>query len=824
MILPRREFLNLLGIAAGAAGMGACTGVWAIPDDRVALALRGPGLESQAPSICSLCSGGCGLSVRLVDGLPVGLKGNPTHPLNQGGACPVGLSALDILYSPTRLQSPLKRGADGTYEQVDWDSALSQIAGKLSQLRAADQADRVAFVTGTSGLLLQELVAHFMAALGSPHVAFADPNQNPLPFRLSHGSSEVPGFDIANCDLVLSFGLDLFEDGPSPLFAISALIGSRPTEEIATTLHVGSRLSPSASKAERFVRIRPGTHGAFALGVAQVLVREGLFDRPFVAEHTLGFEDWEREGLEFPGFRRFLLENYYPDRVAQICSCEAADIFRVARRFGQASSPLALFGGEAAAGSNSTWTGLAVHSLNALMGSMNRPGGVTPSPALPLSPLPELSGGSPDPGRSLFRREGGAALFGRDPIEGLAQGVLDDSQPIEVLFLHGLNPLHDSPALGLLREAMERIPLVVHLGSFQDDTAGASHLILPEPVFLEAWQEQTTPPGNSLGVLGLSKPVLEPLHDTRHAGDVLLALQQLAGLGERGEFPWEDYSSYLQARVAGLAMSGEGAVITGSFDENWKHFLEERGWRFSQHKNPEDFWKELVSRSGWASSALALTNWKRFFPGASGRYEFFSQLLFKELVEEGRSEEPGSSALEALARGARKFKFSLEGLEVCLPHFEPPGQRGEGELDLVLFRPITARGAVATASRTVLEMFGYRVLSGWTTWAEVHPETARRLNIGDGDRVAVESDKGRIEVVVHLHPGAAADTIHVPVGLGHPASFVGEVVGSNPVSLLEVVPDSLSGSLALNATRVRLKLVRRRPHGGPSQPYEGVSA
>ena len=68
MIIPRREFLKMLGVAAGAAGMGGCGSKWLVPDNLVELAQRGPGLESSLQTICGLCEGGCGLTVRLVDG------------------------------------------------------------------------------------------------------------------------------------------------------------------------------------------------------------------------------------------------------------------------------------------------------------------------------------------------------------------------------------------------------------------------------------------------------------------------------------------------------------------------------------------------------------------------------------------------------------------------------------------------------------------------------------------------------------------------------------------------------------------------------------
>ena len=122
----------------------------------------------------------------------------------------------------------------------------------------------------------------------------------------------------------------------------------------------------------------------------------------------------------------------------------------------------------------------------------------------------------------------------------------------------------------------------------------------------------------------------------------------------------------------------------------------------------------------------------------------------------------------------------------------------------------------------VLEMFGYPFLDGWQTWAELATETAHELHLGDGDIVAVESDRGSVEAVVRVHPGAAPGTVHMPLGLGHrePVGAGGEV-GSNPIELLLPAHDALSGNLSLTSTRVRVRLLRRRPHGGPPPMHGG---
>ncbi|HSR67903.1 MAG TPA: molybdopterin-dependent oxidoreductase [Acidobacteriota bacterium] len=784
------------------------------------MALRGPGLVSEVESVCGLCPGACGLTVRLVDGLPVGLKGNPNHPLNRGGLCPVGLAGLDILYAPNRLRHPLRKHAQGEFRQVEWEEALGEISEKLKGIGTAENRGSAAMICGEPSSLFQDLAAQFMGWLGSPHLACTGQG-NVLPFTLTQGLREVPAFDWSGADLVLSLGLDLFEDGPAPLHAASALIGARQTQDRARLLHAGSRCSLSASKADQFVAIHPGTHGALALGIAHVLVREGRYDSRFVTAHTYGFEDGRQDGEERLGFRRLLLERYYPDRVAQICGCPAAAIVRLARRFAQASRPLAIAGGEAAEGSNATCNIMAAHSLNALMGSFDKAGGVLNKPSIPLSPLPRVGGCDGEP--SLFESAQGGGLLGTDPLEALSQAVSDGSPRLEVLFVIGDDPVGSRPGGSRVVQALRGIPTVIALTPFLDETCDEADWVLPTPVPLEQWEDATTPPFSALAVLGISRPVTGPLHSSRHAGDVLLDLSSRVA-PEGASLPWGHYSDYLKDRLEGLSESGQGALISGSFEESWRRFLEDRGWRFRQHQGMDDFWSGILKQSGWWSPARPQGEGGQLFDTPSGRYEFFSQKLYRELLDRWGGLASSADAQQALGRARESLGLQGQVDELCLPHHEPPHLVGRGDLTLVPFRPITARGRLGTASAMVMEMFGHSVLSGWQPWAELSPETARRLDLEEGDLIGLQTISGQIEAEVRIRPGAASEAVHLPLGLGRIQAPGAETLKANPLNIVLDSRDPLSGALSLSSTRVQVRLVRRRPHGGPPPHLSGGEA
>jgi anaerobic selenocysteine-containing dehydrogenase len=151
MLIERREFLKLLGglsgaLVVGSAGMAGVGQMLDVPDQLIDRLRTGPGIETWKSTICGQCGGGCGIRVRLIDEIPVYIKGNPLHPVNQGGMCPLGHSALEVLFNPDRVKTPMRRVGpvgSGKWEPLDWQPALDRISSELSRLRQNGEAHRV---------------------------------------------------------------------------------------------------------------------------------------------------------------------------------------------------------------------------------------------------------------------------------------------------------------------------------------------------------------------------------------------------------------------------------------------------------------------------------------------------------------------------------------------------------------------------------------------------------------------------------------------------------------------------------------------------------
>ncbi|MGD2269197.1 MAG: molybdopterin-dependent oxidoreductase, partial [Desulfobacterales bacterium] len=212
MKIDRRSFLSF--VIGGAAGTALTPLPWKLTDDIAIWTQMWPwtpvpqhGEVSHVNSTCTLCPGGCGITVRKIDERVVKIEGLGGHPVNAGGLCLLGLSGAQLLYGPRRVKTPLKK-VNGRFRQISWDAAISEIAGKLADLRSKGDSHKVAFVAASDRGTVPELMNRFLTVYGSPNFIRTPSIQDSyeLTLHLMHGAQALPGFDFDNTDFVLSFG------------------------------------------------------------------------------------------------------------------------------------------------------------------------------------------------------------------------------------------------------------------------------------------------------------------------------------------------------------------------------------------------------------------------------------------------------------------------------------------------------------------------------------------------------------------------------------------------------------------------------------------
>jgi anaerobic selenocysteine-containing dehydrogenase len=291
----------------------------------------------------------------------------------------------------------------------------------------------------------------------------------------------------------------------------------------------------------------------------------------------------------------------------------------------------------------------------------------------------------------------------------------------------------------------------VSFSSWLDQAAWLSDLVLPVSLPLASWDVVRSAGGTGEPVLSLRQPVIAPLHDTRPAGEFILALAARMGGSFAQSFPWKSYQEAVTARLQGLLESSD----QGDAPEDMKSLL-------ADMKEKGGWWREPAN-TGAGTGA---------FPTPSHKFEICSPAIAERMGE----------AAEA---------WPCQGL----PPWEPPRFSGDPlqfPLHLVPYRPVQF---VENGMPFLPWLNELPLISGdpWPVRAELNPADAARSGLVDGDRVLVESSVGSCEAVVQLSDGVCAGVVAMALGK------------AGVVDLVVPDEDRLSGVLAWQGTRVRVR-------------------
>jgi anaerobic selenocysteine-containing dehydrogenase len=531
--MDRRSFIKISALTGSSATLASCGNpeyhlIRFIPEDEIV-----PGLAVWKPSICPLCSAGCGLNVRVMDGevevlrngqlgltrmgLAKKLEGNPDHPINQGKLCTRGQAAAEITYHPDRVGHPLKRAGtrgDGKFEEISWDQALGEVISKLDALAAANDQKKLAVLIRPHRGLRAELIKKFAERFGgSAPVAFELFGDEVLrqANAFSFGRHQLPTFDLAESKYVISFGADFLGAWNSPVaqnIGYGHMRQGRPGVR-GKFVQVEYRMSQTGANADEWVPVRPGMEGVLALGIARAILKSG-------ARKTA---DAGHAGALIEGWTGGLAE-YTPQEVEKRTGVSAARIERLAKEFGDQKPAVAMIAGAALAQTNGLFNALAVNALNALVGSVGTPGGIFFTPQLTL------------------------ANSGTDT-NFVKNGEIGLSPQTQILFVDGANPVYASLRAWKVKDALMQVPYIVSFGNFIDETSVLADLILPDHSFLESWVQSMPESGAKVAVESVAGPVMQPLHDTRSTPDMLLDVAKR--LKKPLDLPWKSFEEMVKA-------------------------------------------------------------------------------------------------------------------------------------------------------------------------------------------------------------------------------------------------------------------------------------
>ena len=506
--------------------------------------------------MCGVCPAGCGARISLQDGRIQRVVPQKGHPLGIG--CPRMACAAEVVYSPDRLLHPRRRvgpRGSGRFERVSWDEAYDQLVDGLRDLARRYGPESVCTYTGRGNFELG--LCEAFAPAGPPESSanavlfpFGSPNATGVgaccyvaqgmigPFASFGAHRRQMAVEWERADLLLVWGANpATASPPQNLKRLTA--ARRRGARVVVIDHRRTRTAHATGA--RWIGVRPGTDGALALGLMQVLVEEGLYDREFVQRWTHGFDDLHAYLRGFP-----------TQEVERITGVPADDVRRLARDIARADGCAVQM-----------YTGLeycnggvqairAVWSLMALAGHLDAPGGnvfrMKPRARLGRHVVEAPAGARPPVGRAehplyhAIRNEAHAAELPRAILHG-------EPYPVRGMIVSGASIITSWPNPRLWREAFASLDLLVVVDRFPTADAAYADLLLPATTLFENLSYMVYDDR----VLQLREPVIAPRGEARSDFDIFAGLARRLGYGHR--FPAS------QEVALGQALEGTGITL-----------------------------------------------------------------------------------------------------------------------------------------------------------------------------------------------------------------------------------------------------------------------
>jgi anaerobic selenocysteine-containing dehydrogenase len=531
--------------------------------------------------------GGCALRVTVQGGRVVKIQGDPHSNISGGYVCPKGLASAERLYHPGRLLHPMVRAGgrgQGRWRRASWQEALGLLSDKILQAVDADGPRSVLFAQGAPKGLEFFLMLRLANALGAPNVAGTQ--------SVCHMPRQIAGA------LTFGFWPEVDYDHPPACIVLwgsnldhtneEAVISSR----LRRALDRGSRLvvvdprpTRMARRADLWLRLRPGTDGALALGVMKALVDAGLHDGQFAQRWGVGFPELLARLRECP-----------MERVAQVTWVPPEAIREAAALLGRLR-PSAIQLGNALEHTVLSYQSCRnVMCLMALTGSLEEPGGNFRAGTPPVLGLGDFV----LPRRISDRRE--KMISGRwdlHPMLTTVPGQMatralleDDPYAVRVAYLQGTNPLVSYPDASRVKDALERVPFLAVADLFMTPTAALADLVLPAATNFEFDDlgNYGMPHGFVLARPKLVDPQGEAWSDLR----ILNELGKALGLGA---FFWEDEARMLEAVLAPSGLDYAAFRERGVLAADVSYRSYERGG-FRTPSGKVEFRSEFLARRG----------------------------------------------------------------------------------------------------------------------------------------------------------------------------------------------------------------------------------
>ena len=780
------------------------------------------------PINCHVCNIQDGAIAYVENGRVVKLEGNPEHVSTRGRLCAKGNSGMWYSYDPDRILYPLRRvGArgEGKWKRITWDEALTELAQKLD---AAIKEDPNSVVLKYGRNRSGGVIDRFMNTIGSAsvlnHTSVCESSKK-VGMEPTWGPDiETP--DFANTKYVLNFGSNILEAAyfHNPL---SQRITEGRVDNNMKIVTFDVRLSNTAGFSDEWIPVFPGTDGAVALAMGNVILREDLQDSDFINTWTnISVEELKKHYAQFT-----------PEWAEKISGVPKATIERIAREFALAK-PATLF----------TYRGPAKHlygsynekacmMLPIMTGNIEKRGGYC---------LPRGMGWpQPEPAPSKPAKDSTVAHPPEYPLAAHKVSHLtvfwmaEGRQKVNVYMTYQDNPVYTNPGAmatwGKFLKDEKLVPFYVSMSPFMGEETALADLILPDCPYLERWEPESMP--NSLWPwLGIRQPVHAPLGEAREnrvmMRDIIHKLDPDGSKGMKKFWDFKDGEDYMRHHFDNVP----GLKEAGGLD-----FLKKHGvWPIYGKLDPktgkvtDKTGREIQAEYGLHMKELSAAD----MTGTSvdGKGTILKNGKAVGVRRDGKNYVgfgTGNRLINVRVDEWAKYGFNP------MPTFKRiPWHEAMKDDEMVL---TTFKLNVHKQSRTAAVKWLAEIAHSNPAW--MNPETGAKLGIKTGDLVRVESKVGYLVTKAYVTEGIHPKVIAISTAFGHweygrlatlklkdKPQFGGQEdpdlqnvwwddKGVHPNNIIPVVADPIGGSQGWMDTVVKVTKAGPNDKYGDTQGY-----
>jgi thiosulfate reductase / polysulfide reductase chain A len=682
-------------------------------------------------SVCLNCSTVCGIEGFVVDDKVVKIRGNPLDP-NMGSfmTCAKGQSGPTINTYPERMLYPLKRvGArgEGLWKRITWEDAYAEIASRIRACVDAGHPEWVAIHQGRSRYETE--FTRFLNAIGSPvllnHRAICSSNKRAANY-VSLADTDWESIDAERCKYFLNFGSNFYEAHQGGLHLVRRLVKAR-FDHGAKLVTFDVRMSNTAGRSDEWFMPFPGTEGAIALAMGHVILRENLHDRAFMADYVQPGEAKVRAWLA----------ECTPQWASKVSGVPATDIERLAMEFAKAAPTAVAFTNR---GAGAHYNGFnaerAVVMLNALVGSVGRPGGYCygleeklspvryPQPQ-PVPPAPKVRTDLEDPPEWPLANRWQKMKVGQIVYDYLAQGRGRIDVYLSYTIVSPMTwPEGRSKTVEVLKDE-KLMPFHACSDIIYSEMAHYADLILPDATYLERGGLDIRNNLELRHYVTLRQPMVPPPGEATSFVESLIEIGKRLGPEQSKYFAYGKHEDFVRHQCSKLPTRGpDGREFASGYDY-MKHF-----GVFTDNSKPKDYevWGRKLGAEQLKDTAVDESTGVVFKVDAQGKRQTVGLMVAGQAVR-GFATPSRKFEIHApeVARVAKGLGIQDDGLP---SYFGIPWHEGLPQDRFIL---TTFKWNVHTQGRTASQKYLSEIVHDNPLW--MHPKTAQRFGVKTGDWV-----------------------------------------------------------------------------------------